>query len=90
MDDISLLSLLHAMFEHDAEHRRLTRRIVTAQRRLKKLATEAAWLEYLVLEAAVNQRTDLMVTHVARRAIDEMGAAFARLDDDGDEASSTD
>ena len=55
----------------DAEYRRLSRRVVRQQRKLKKLCRSEAWRRYLRVEAETSARHVHVLDLVARWAFDQ-------------------
>lgn len=55
-DDSELAVTIETILQGDREVARLTRRILAAQRRLRKLCSPEAWQAYLAVEELVNLR----------------------------------
>ena len=68
-DDLG--GVLDKLFKAEPEYRKLTIQIIRAQGRLKKSATEEAWLDYLLLEERVNNRLTFVLDLVAQWAFQQ-------------------
>jgi hypothetical protein len=70
-DDGLLARALDEILRGDSEYKKLTIKILSAQVRLKKLATKETWLAYLSLEEVTNYRLTFILALVVRWAFNE-------------------
>jgi hypothetical protein len=66
-----VLGAVDAVMLGDDNYGRHTRKILAAQDRLQALCDEDAWIAFLDIEAAVNDRVNMMLATVARWAFNE-------------------
>ena len=59
------------LFEQNAEYGKHRRKILDAQDRLQALCESDAWIAYLDVEQAVNERLNFMLAITARWAFNE-------------------
>ena len=69
MPDALLELVIDEAFAHSKRLRKVTRRILRAQKRLRRVASVDAWAAYLALEEAVNARTDEQMQILCKRIV---------------------
>jgi hypothetical protein len=70
-DDSALGCAVDRLIIADDNYTKLTAVILDHQGRLQRLCEPDAWVEYLHVEAAVNERVNMMLVLIARRAFNE-------------------
>lgn len=82
LTDLSDVQKLHGLIDHlftgDRRYKKHTRKIIKLQHRHQELASDDAFLAYLDVEAATNERVGHMLITVARWAFDQGKAARQR------------
>ena len=70
-DDSRLGSVIDRVITGNDNYTTATARILAAQDRLQRLCDDDAWVEYLHVEEATNDRVNMMLALVARWAFEE-------------------
>jgi len=70
-DDSRVLGAVDALLAGNDNYSKHTRKILAAQDRLQALCEPEAWIAYLEVEQAVNDRVNLLLAVVARWAFNE-------------------
>jgi hypothetical protein len=65
-DESRLMGVLDELLTTDDDYKKLTKRILRAQRQLRKTSTEEAFQLYLDIEAITNARVNFMLGAVAK------------------------